>query len=263
MAILDSPEVQSVTLITAGKGKAANQSQPVAFALFSAQEDPKAGIFPHDPGQIVREFPPLAKRFSGSDFIEAVKSVEANWAMRLTQGERLRNVEPVPADDSDWVIRIEDQADYRTSKLCRLTIADSVGTVRFRKTYRKQVVPARMFYFGFDVHMGAGTISGASFHLGKEQLVDGEQSFQPKTALLSAIDFPVPSCDPGNLTLLRAHVEQALDDPTANAVRLDMARHFMGLFFFDTTAQDHPLIARIVADGRVRNIDEHLQNVFS
>jgi hypothetical protein len=28
-------------------------------------------------------------------------------------------------------------------------------------------------------------------------------------------------------------------------------------------AQDHPLIARIVADGRVRNIDEHLQNVFS
>ena len=263
LAALDSPDVQSVSLVTAGKNGNAGQPQPKAYALVSAQEDPAAGIFPFEPGQIVREFPPLAKRFAGRNFIEAVQSVEANWALRLTQDERLRHVEPVAADAADWVIRIENQSNGRTSRLRRLTITDAAGTVHYRQSYRTQAVPARTFYVGFDVHFGGGTISGASFHVGRQQLAEGELSLQPEKALLSAITFPVPRCDPEDLTRLREQVEQALNDPNATAVRLDLARCFLRLFYFNTKPQDHDLIARIVADDRVRNIDEQLRNVFS
>lgn len=56
---------------------------------------------------------------------------------------------------------------------------------------------------------------------------------------------------------------QALDDPMATTVRLDLARRHLGLFFYDTNAHDYALIARIVADDRVRDIDTPIRNAFS
>ncbi|TWU25213.1 hypothetical protein Pla52o_15110 [Novipirellula galeiformis] len=263
LAVLDSPGVQSITAVTVGRDKQSDGLRSDAYALVSAQANSTAGIFPYEAGQIVREFGPLIQMYPRVKLRKAAKAVEANWAIRLTQHERLRNVAPVAADDADWVIRIENQANARQSTLRRLTIVDSNGTVRFRKTYRKQYVPARMFYIGFRLHGGGGTISGASFQFGQQRLEAGERSLKPESALLSAIEFPLPRCDPTALIQLRDQVEQALDDPEATAVRLDLARQFLGLFFFDAAPHDHALIARILADDRVSNIDEQIKNVFS
>lgn len=262
LAVLDSPRVQSVTTVTAGRG-APNKPQSIAaYTLISAETDFAAGIFPTEPGEIVRKYPPLLKAKGGQDMITAAKAVEASWAIRLAGPERLRATNPVEAELADWIIRIENPSNHKTSTLRRLTIIDSQGTVHLRKSYRRQAVPARIFYIGFHASMGGGSVS-ASFHVGRQIMESGEPSLQPESALLQALRFPVPDCQAEVVNVLRDQAVQALDAPEATAVRLDLARRYLGLFFFDAKPQDHDLIARIVADDRIRDIDEQLKNIFS
>jgi hypothetical protein len=262
LAVLDSPLVSSLTTVTAGRGKPSESPPSAAYALVSANTDSAAGIFPNKPGQIVREYPPLVQANRGMTVITASKAVEANWAVRLAGQERLREVQSVEAGVADWFIRIDSQSNNRTSILRRVTILDSNGTVRFRKSYRKQAIPARMFYLGFQASMAGGPVS-ASFHFGRQQRESGERSLEPEPALLEAIKFTVPPCDAKVLELLRDQTVQALDDPASTPARINLARLYLGLFFFDANARDHALIARIVADGRVRDIDTQIKNVFS
>ncbi len=262
LAMLDSPLVKSVTTVTAGRDKLSDTPTSVAYALVSATTDPVAGIFPSEPGQIVRKHPRLIQANRSEQLIMAVKAVEANWAMRLSGQQRLREVDSVEVDKADWVIRFENQTNYSTFTLRRITILDSHGTVRFRKSYRMQAVPARMFYFGFRASMSGGPVS-ASFHVGRQIMESGERSLQPESALLQAIEFSVPNCNAEAVEMLRDQAMQALDDPTATTVRLDLVRRYLGLFFFDVNQQDHALIARIVSDQRVQDIDTQIKNVFS
>ncbi len=259
LALLDSPRVQSLTTVTAGRGLASETRRIAAYALVAAKNDSAASIFPHEPGQIVREYPPLVQATRATELITASKAVEANWALRLAAKERLREASPVEANTADWVIQIDNQSKGRSSVLRRITILDSVGTVRFRKSYRKQTVPTHMFCFGFH-----GSMSGsAHFHIGHQWLTSGERSLKPESALLEAVQFSVPSCDATILAQLRRQTVQALDDPDATPARLDLARRYLGLIFFNANAKDHALIARIVADDRVRDIDTPIKNVFS
>lgn len=194
--------------------------------------------------------------------ITASKAVEAHWAVRLAGDERLREVNAIEAEAADWIIRIDNPSNHRTSTLRRITILDSKGTVRFRKSCRKQAVPARMFYLGFQASMAGGPVS-ASFHLGRQLMESGERSLEPEPTLLQAIKFTVPPCDAKVLELLREQTVQALDDPTATIAQLDLARRYLGLFFFDAKMRDHALVARIVADDRVRDIETQIKEVFS
>ena len=91
----------------------------------------------------------------------------------------------------------------------------------------------------------------------------GDVSLEPESALLQAIKFSVPPCDSEDLKRLREQVVQSLDDPSATTAKLDLARRYLGLFFFDTKASNYALIARIVADERIRDIDTQIKNVFS
>ena len=262
LAVLDSPRVKSVTTVTAGRNKRSDNLLSAAYSLNSAQQNPAVSISPHEPGQIIRNYPPLCRANVGQQFISAIKAVDSNWAIRLAGDERLREAEPIKAELADWVIRLEQDV-HQTSVLKRITIVDSHGTVRFRESYRKQTIPARMFYIGFNVSMGSGTVSGASFNLGRQTLKSGEQSLKLESTLLQAIKFPVPPCDAGILAELREQVKQALDDPAATTARLDLARRYLDLFHFNTEASEHSLIARIVADERVKDIDLQIENVFS
>lgn len=262
LAVLDSTRVTSLTTVTAGRGRPSDRQPSAAYALVSAKTDPAAGVFPSKPGQIVREYSPLVQANRGMKVITASKAVEANWAVRLAGDERLREVDAIEAEAADWIIRIDNPSNHRTSTLRRVTILDSKGTVRFRKSYRRQAVPAHMFYFGFQATMAGGPVS-ASFHLGRQLMESGEPSLQPEPALLQAIKFNVPPCDTKTLKVLRDQTVQALDDPEATTSQLDLARRYLGLFFFDTSPRDHALIARIVADERVRDIESPIKNVFS
>jgi hypothetical protein len=119
-----------------------------------------------------------------------------------------------------------------------------------------------MFYFGFFANLSGGPAS-ASFHVGRQIMESGQSSMQPESALLQAIKFPATRPRADVINRLRDQVVQALDDPGATPVRLDLARRYLGLFYFDAKPHDHKLIARIVADDRVQDIDHQLKNVFS
>ncbi|MCA9201005.1 MAG: hypothetical protein KDA87_25875, partial [Planctomycetales bacterium] len=262
LALLDSPRVQSVTTVTAEKDKTSNVNRAAAFTLVSANADSTTGIFPVEPGEIVREYPPLARSKSGKSFLAAKKAVEADWAVRLAGQERLREAKPIAADKADWVIRVESRSKFPTTKLRRVTILDAQGNVRFRKSYRKEAIPAHIFYVGLRVDF-ASLSNYASFHIGREIRQSGEQTLKPEAELLQAIQFKVPRCDETVVQSLQREALNALDDPAANSARLDLARRYLGLFYFDAKPQDLPLIARIVADDRVRDIEPQLTNVFS
>ncbi|QDT05106.1 hypothetical protein K227x_35050 [Rubripirellula lacrimiformis] len=266
LAVLDSPGVNSVTTVTAalnaGRDKRSDAQPSAAYSLVSAKADPTAGIFPHQPGRIVREYSPLVQANRGMKVITASKAVEAYWAQRLAGQDRLREVKVIDAEEADWIVRIENPSNQRTCTLRRITIFDSSGEVRFRKSYRKQAVPARMFYFGFQANMSGGPAS-ASFHVGRRILESGERSLETESELLQAINFTVPPCDAGALVVLRDQTMLALDDPMAATAKLDLARRYLGLFFFDAKPQDHAVITRIVADDRVRDIETPIKNVFS
>ncbi|QDS94736.1 hypothetical protein FF011L_35170 [Roseimaritima multifibrata] len=261
LAVLESPGVDSVTTVTAGRGKPSDTQPSAAYALVSAKADPAVGIFPNEPGQIVRKYPPLVQANRGKKFFTSIKAVEANWAVRLAGQERLREVKEIEAEAADWIIRIDNPLNQPTDTLRRLTILDSSGEVRFRKSYRKQAVPARMFYFRFQANMSGGPVS-ASFYVGRQLIESGQWTLKPETALLEAIKFNVPVCDAKALEVLRDQTVQTLDDPMATTAQLELARRYLGFFFFDAKPGNHALIARIVADDRVRDLDAVIKNVF-
>ena len=261
--MLDSPHVKSVTTVTAGRRESSENRRSTAYQLNPASINPAVGIFPNNPGQIIREYPPLCRALSGQKLISASKAVEANWAIRLAGNERLRAAKPVKAELADWVVRIENKTNDGTSVLRQITILDSEGKVRFRKSYRKQAIPAPVFYIGFQVSMGSGTVSGASFHLGRQFLKSGDSTLEPESELLQAVKLTFPPCDAKVLKVLREQVVQTLDDPAATTAQIDLVRRYLGLFFFDAKAGDHALISRIMADQRVRDIDSQIKNIFS
>ena len=263
LAVLDSPLVKSVTTVTAGQGKPSDTLLSAAYTLDSVNVNFAAGISPSKPGQIVREYTPLCRTLGGRKTLLASKAVEANWAIRLSGNERLHEAEPVNEALADWIIQIEKKSHYRTSALNRITILDSQGTVRFRKSYRTQAVPARIFYFGFNAEMSAGVVFGESFHIGRSKLESGQQALEPESALLQAIEFSIPPHDVDALDAIQELVIQTLDEPAATVARLDLARQYLGLFFFDAKEKDHALIARIISDERVKDIDTQVENVFS
>ncbi|MGB4738537.1 MAG: hypothetical protein WBH50_10135 [Fuerstiella sp.] len=263
LALLDLPEVESVTMVTSGRRKEPGLQQSAAYVLESAEDSPAAGLFPNNSGQIVREFRPLGWDFGRLKVTAAAKAVEADWALRLAGRSRLRKTDPVPSDVADWGIEIDQRREGANSTIRRVTVCDSTGEVRFRKSYLERHVPAAMFYFGFEAFTGGGTISGASFHIGRQGLHAGERSLHLKSELLGAINFRVSQCDATFITRLRSAAEQALDAPEASDVQLDLARRYLGLFYFDAKEQDYELIAGIVSDNRVEGIDEQLMNVFS
>ncbi|MCR9197648.1 MAG: hypothetical protein NXI04_03295 [Planctomycetaceae bacterium] len=262
LAVLDSPQVDSVTVATGGR-KEKRPRKSVAYQLQPAEIDPSPGLFPYEPGRIVYEHRPQVKAVQSRQRKEMGKAIEAGWALRLADNERLRLTNPVASSEADWIVRIDDLNQNAKTKLHRITISDATGTVRFRKTYRSQPIPSSMFHFGFEAFSGGGPISGASFHIGREIRTSGSISLHPESELLVATGFQVRQPDLQNFKRLRRETVAVLNDAKSSAARLELARRFLGMFFFDAKEPDYKLIANVIADERVRNIDEQLMNVFS
>ncbi len=263
ITLLDSPGVRSMTLVTSGSDNRLGDESVAAYALEAGGANRDPGLFPTNPGRLVREHPALVRRHRGRDFLNASMAAEADWAMRLSGSKRLRKAEPIAAEEADWVIRFESPPKDRTTAVRRVTVSDSMGAIRFRRSYVESAVPARIFYLGFNVQWGAGTISNPSFHVGRERLRSGDLSLRLEPTLLTALKLSLPRLDSGAIDVLRKHVEEAIEDPSAKAVRLDLARRYLGLFHFNAKEKDHALIAQIVSDKRVRGLEEELINVYS
>lgn len=264
LAVLDSPDVQSATVVTGNQNNSSDAGQSSStYELVNANRDDPEGLVPVEPGEIIRHDPDLVRRFSGHEFQNAIKAVNASWAMRLATGQRLRQFDPTSSLPVDWTIRLEQQREYRKMKLRRVTIVDAQGQTRFCKTFYEQAVPARWFHFDYRVHNAARIFSGASFYVGQAQYKFGQQAFSPESMLLATLDRPPVRCDVDAIDQLRTRVARSLDDPDATAATLGLARRFLDLFHFDAAPEDEALIARIVADARIEQIDDVIANVYS
>ncbi len=261
--LLDLPGVESVTIENTNSNNGKSNHCVAAFALVRPGADADPGVFPSNPGQLIRKHPGLLRQVNVGELQETEKSLEADWAIRLAGAERISVVEPTSAEEADWILRLVSTRNKKSPRIERVEIVRAGNDVQYRRSHVRHFVPGRMFYFGFDVQMGAGTISGASFGLGGSTWKSSGQRFDLEPKLLEAIEVPRFADLDHTRERLRTEVQLVIDDPGASPARLELTRRWLSLFFFDATEDDYALIARVVGDQRVKDIASPIENLFS
>ncbi|MFK8114305.1 MAG: hypothetical protein AB8B91_19040 [Rubripirellula sp.] len=260
--LLDLPGVESVTIERTGLTGRKQDPSVAAFALVRTGANAEPGVFPSNPGQLIRKHPGLMRQVKGNELLKVEKSLEADWALRLAGVERIVEVKATPVDEADWIVRLVSTHSKESPRVERVEIARTGNGVQFRRSEVRHFVPGRLFYFGFDVQSGVGTISGAAFGIGGSDWKSSEQSVDLEATLLDAIEVPLLAELDDTRARLRREVQRAIDDPHASPARLELARRWLSLFFFDATQNDHQLIARVVGDPRVKDIAGPIESVF-
>ena len=261
--LLDLPGVESVTVESTGLTGHKRDPSVAAFALVRTRASAEPGVFPSNPGQLIRKHPWLRRQVKGKELLKVEKSLEAHWALRLAGVERIAEVKPTPADEADWIVRMVSTHSKDSPRIERVEIARTGKDIQFRRSEVRHFVPGRLFYFGFDVQTGVGTISDASFGIGGSDWKSSDQRIDLESTLLEAIEVPILAELDDTRERLRLEVQRAIDDPHASSARLELARRWLSLFLFDATPDDHPLIARVVGDQRVKDIAGPIESVFS
>ena len=261
--LLDLPGVETVTLESTGPTGRKRDPSVAAFALVRTGADAEPGVFPSNPGHLIRKHPGLMRQVKGNELLKVEKSLEADWALRLAGVERIVEVKPTPADEADWIVHLVSTHTKESPRIERVEIARAGNDVQFRRSEVRHFVPGNLFYFGFDVQTGIGTISGASFGIGGSDWKSSDQSISLEPTLLEALEVPLLAELDDTRERLRLEVQRAIDDPDASPARLELARRWLSLFFFDAGPDDYQLIARVVDDPRVKDIAGPIESVFS
>jgi hypothetical protein len=260
--ILDLPDVDSVTIASRGLNQNDDKEAIAAFALFEASDDAEPGVFPSKPGLLIRKHPQLARQGFGKDLTNAEQSLEADWAMRLAGAERILPVKPTASDRADWTVRLISTRDQSAPRIERVEIVDGTKSVRFRRSHVRHFVPSTFFYIGYDLRAGAAMSSNATFHIGGIEQHTPGHPIRLEPTLLDAIRTPRLVDLDDTRVQLRSQVKRAMEDPHASPARLELARRWLSIFFFDATPHDLPVIASVIGDERVKDIAAPLANVF-
>lgn len=258
-ALVDLPGVRSVTVEADPIGSSSQEKATKAYAIVSAEDHPEPGNFPEAPGQILREHP---ERPRTGDSRLAQKAIAADWALRLAGDVRLIETEPVASERADWVIRLR-EAKRRGAAEVYVEVIDAEGQVAFRRSHVARLVPASLFYLGFDLSRALTPAGNPRFSVGRQRMAAGDRTLKPEAVLLGAIACPLPPADVAAIDRLRSEVNRTLSEPDPTDAALQLPRWFLSLFTFDVKQQDHDLIARVVGDDRVTGISEALRNAFS
>ena len=261
--LLDLPGVETVTVESTGLTGRKRDPSVAAFALVRTRADAEPGVFPSNPGHLIRKHPGLMRQVKGNELLEVEKSLEADWSLRLAGVERIVELKPTPADEADWIVRLVSTHSKDSPRIERVEIARIANDVQFRRSEVRHFVPGNLFYFGFDVQSAVGTISSASFGIGGSDWKSSDQSINLEPTLFEALEMPRLAELDDTRERLRREVQRAIDDPDASPARLGLARRWLSLFFFDAGPDDYPLIARVVADQRVKDIAGPIESVFS
>jgi hypothetical protein len=105
--------------------------------------------------------------------------------------------------------------------------------------------------------------SNATFHIGGIEQHTPGHPIRLEPTLLDAIRTPRLVDLDDTRVQLRSQVKRAMEDPHASPARLELARRWLSIFFFDTTPNDLPVIASVIGDERVKDIAVPLANVFA
>lgn len=262
--LLDLPGVKSVTIENTNSKIGSVTHSVAAFALVRPGADAAPGVLPSNPGQLVRKHrgPAIGRILNEMGSFDAEKALDAHWALRLAGAERIDVVEPTPSEKADWIVRLVSIDTEKHPHIKRIEIVRAGSDVQYRKSHVSHFVPSRFLYFGFNVKFGSGTISDASFGLGGSTWKSPGEEFDLEPTLLEAIEIPRLADLANTRERLRREVQLAIDDPNATPARLELARRWLALFFYNATKDDYALIARIVGDRRIKDLAVPLRNVF-
>lgn len=262
--LLDLPGVKSVTIENTNSKIGSMTHSVAAFALVRPGADAAPGVLPSNPGQLVRKHrgPAIGRILNEMGSIEAERALDAHWALRLAGAERIDVVEPTPSEKADWIVRLVSIDTEKHPHIKRIEIVRAGSDVQYRKSHVSHFVPSRFLYFGFNVKFGAGTVSDASFGLGGSTWKSPGEDLDLEPTLLEAIEIPRLADLANTRERLRREVQLAIDDPNATPARLELARRWLALFFYNPTKDDYALIARIVGDRRIKDLAAPLRCVF-
>ncbi len=254
-SLLERPSIKSVTLSTTRNG----EETVSTYALVSAKRD-------HVPGQFPTE---LAKTFTQNQppipFEKQrvlTKALMAKWALRLSTDHRIVTTEPVSKDDADWTLRCIRKGNQDQVFVQRVEAMDASGLVRVRQSTVQARIFRPMFYFGFDLEPGVGTINGASFQIGQKVHRTGDKNFDSEAIFKELVGISFKDLDPSNSDRLSREVARVLDDPDATAAELELPNIWLSTFQYDAKANDFPLIKRILDDGRIKGVRTAMEKAF-
>lgn len=257
-ALLDTPGVTSVTQ-TGTAGAATFRRGP---------NHPGSLVMPFEPQEILEKFAkmnPEAGRQTFEAKRQTERALQAQWALRIAQGEEFRKDKAIDAKEVDWTIRLVSRRDPGQPQIDRLEVLDRDGTVKVRKSLVKPFVPARMFYLGFEGGTSADGFRGARFHVGGSTVLNhpGQRDFDGAVELLQSVDIPEPAT-PGNIiNQMQVTLQTVLDDPRATETQLLIVPMWLKQFRYDAKAGQIPTIARILNDDRIADPGELLRTALA
>ncbi|WP_182866023.1 hypothetical protein [Stieleria mannarensis] len=250
--LLDLPGVQSVTKISGDNAKTYRCGADEFGTL----------VRPDQPQKILDAFGKLS-RPHGAGAFEARKrlgrALQADWALRIAQGETLREDTPLGTDRIDWRVVYQDVRQPGEPRIKRLEICDSHGTVKARRSLVKHRVPSPFFYFGFE-----GAFTNARFTIGGSTYSNQTRyfDFDPDVELLRSTGIPKPDPAPDAVARMERSLIQTLDDPNATAAQLLMAPMWLSLFRYDADKAQVDTIAKILLEERIADPYELLQTAL-
>lgn len=257
VALLDTPGVTSVTRT--------DERRSATFRIGANN----AGelVLPVEPQEIRQEFDKLLPRqhvhFEARK--QADRELQAEWAVRIAQGEELRRDLPIDPRDIDWTIRFERVREEGQPWIERLLVLDRKGDVKVRKSLIRQFVPGSLFYFGFEGGSSADGFNGARFTVGGSTVSNQPRFYDldGEVELLRSVDIPRPTPRPNSVAQAERTLLELLDDPNATPAQLLIAPMWLTQFRYDADKDQLDTIAKILADDRIADPAELLDKALS
>ena len=251
-ALLDSPGVESVTKVS-GDDAATFRRGPDAPGTLAQPDQPQKIMDAFD--RI--DGPHAMRRFEERKRLD--RALQADWALRIAQGDTLRENTPLADNRIDW--RMIYQVDRKPGepRIQRLEIRDHTDAVKARKSLVQHRVPAPIFYFGFT-----GAMNNARFTVGGSTYSNQTRhfTFDPDVELLRLTQIPRPNPAPDSVERMEQKLAETLDDPNATDAQLLLAPMWLKLFQYEAGQDQIDTIAKILLDDRIADPHELLRTTL-
>ncbi|WP_372894803.1 hypothetical protein [Stieleria sp.] len=251
-ALLDTPGVESVTKVS-GYDAATFQRGPHAPGTLAQPDQPQKIMDAFD--RI--DGPHAMRRIVGRRHLD--RTLQADWALRIAQGDTLREHTPLGRKHIDW--RVIYQEDHRPGEpsVQRLEIRDPTDAVKARRSLVQHRVPAPLFYFGFH-----GAMNNARFTVGGTTYSNQPRhfDFDPDVELLRLTQIPRPHPAPDSVERMEQKLAETLDDPNATDAQLLLAPMWLKLFQYEAGQDQIDTIAKILLDDRIADPHEPLRTTL-
>ncbi|MEZ6043365.1 MAG: hypothetical protein R3C20_22940 [Planctomycetaceae bacterium] len=245
-ALLDTPGVTSVTRVC----------EEGSATFRKGGGNPGTLVVPVEPQSILQKFARLQqdRQFhSRASMQEADRSIQSEWALRISRGEEIRRTTPMDVDAIDWTIKYERLQGKAQPQVERIEVRNRNGDVVARSSLVRHSIPGRLFWFGFDVGSSANGFASAEFTVGRSKVSNQARYYQFDSAveLLRTVSIPQPTPQPHMIAEAERALTDVLNNPVATESELLIAPMWLQQFRYTADHNQFHLIDRILSDDRI------------